>query len=302
MIGPLSYIGGKRAIANQIIEIFPEHTTYVEAFAGGAQVLFRKEPSKVEVLNDLDGEVVNFFRVCQQHYEELIRYFRFVLVSRKWFELLKTTDQTMLTDIQRAARFFYLQKNSFAALVRRHNFGGSVVEPSGFNPERIPQWIENAYHRLARVRIESLPYEQILERYDRPTTLFYLDPPYFGRKLYNYNFEPEDFAKLAERLKALQGKFVLSLNDVQEANSNARYQSQHYNPKSSGSNLARSILIDPTKVSVAGVNELNICDWIKRNTDRVNFLIPADSPKYTRELLEKLLHSRWLPMFEGRDY
>ena len=121
-----------------------------------------------------------------------------------------------LTDIQRAARFFYLQKNSFAALVRRHNFGGSVVEPSGFNPERIPQWIENAHHRLARVRIESLPYEQILERYDRPTTLFYLDPPYYGRKLYNYNFEPEDFAKLAECLKALQGKFVLSLNDVQE--------------------------------------------------------------------------------------
>src|ERR1035438_4098482 len=182
MIGPLSYIGGKRAIANQIIEMFPEHTTYVEVFAGGAQVLFRKEPSKVEVLNDLDGDVVNFFRVCQQHYEELTRYFRFVVVSRKWFELLKATDPATLTDIQRAARFFYLQKNSFAALVRQHNFGVKVVEAPGFNPERVPQWIENASHRLARVQIESLPYEQILERYDRPTTLFYLDPPYLDRK------------------------------------------------------------------------------------------------------------------------
>jgi DNA adenine methylase len=216
MLSPLSWIGGKRALANQIIAIFPEHTTYVEAFAGGAQVLFRKEPSKVEVLNDLDGEVVNFFRVCQQHYEELVRYFRYTLVSRAWFELLKATDPAALTDIQRAARFFYLQKNSFAGLVNRHNFGGSVVEPSGFNPERIPQWIENAHKRLARVQIESLPYEQILKRYDRPTTLFYLDPPYFGRKLYNHNFEPDDFVKLAERLKTLQGKFVLSLNDVPE--------------------------------------------------------------------------------------
>src|ERR1700679_3642080 len=108
MIGPLPYIGGKRAIANEIIAIFPEHTTYVEAFAGGAQVLFRKEPSKVEVLNDLDGEIVNFFRVCQQHYEELLRYFRFVVVSREWFDQLKSANPDPLPDIQRAARYLYL--------------------------------------------------------------------------------------------------------------------------------------------------------------------------------------------------
>ncbi len=89
MIGPLSYIGGKRVLAKRIIALFPEHTAYVEAFAGGAQVFFRKEPSKVEVLNDLDGEIVNFYRVCQQHYEELVRYFRFMVVSRAWHGLLK---------------------------------------------------------------------------------------------------------------------------------------------------------------------------------------------------------------------
>ena len=216
MIGPLSYIGGKRALAKQIIAIFPEHLTYLEIFAGGLQVLFRKEPSRIEIINDLDGEVTNFFRVCQQHHEELIRYFRFSLVSREWFDLLNATDPRMLTDIQRAARFFYLQKNSFAGLVNRHNFSASVVEAASFNPERVPQMIEKAHHRLARVQIESLPYEQILKRYDRPTSLFYLDPPYFGRSLYNHNFEPGDFEKLAERLKNLQGKFILSLNDVPE--------------------------------------------------------------------------------------
>jgi len=88
MIGPLSYIGGKRALAKRIIQILPKHTTYVEPFAGGAQVLFHKEPSPVEILNDLDGEIVNFFRVLKEHHEELVRYFRFVVVSRKWYALL----------------------------------------------------------------------------------------------------------------------------------------------------------------------------------------------------------------------
>lgn len=83
------------------------------------------------------------------------------------------------------------------------------------------------------------------------------------------------------------------------ASSNARYQSQHYNSNSSPSNLARSILKDPAKVGITGVNELNIGDWIRRNTDRVNFLIPASATNHTRTLLETFLHHRWQPMFEG---
>jgi DNA adenine methylase len=216
MVGPLSYVGGKRALAKRVIEMFPAHTTYVEAFAGGAQVFFHKEPSKVEVLNDLDGEIVNFFRVCQLHYEELLRYSRYVLVSRRWFDLLRATNPGMLTDVQRAARYLYLLKNSFASLVRHPNYHWHVVQPPGFNLERLPQLIENAHKRLERVQIECLPYEEVLKRFDRPATLFYLDPPYFRRKLYRYNLEDADFAKLAERLAGLRGKFVLSLNDVPE--------------------------------------------------------------------------------------
>ena len=82
MAGLFSYIGGKNRLAKWVIEIFPKHTTYVEAFAAGAQVFFHKEPSPVEVLNDLDGEIVNCYRVCREHYEELLRYFRFMLLSR----------------------------------------------------------------------------------------------------------------------------------------------------------------------------------------------------------------------------
>ncbi len=84
------------------------------------------------------------------------------------------------------------------------------------------------------------------------------------------------------------------------ANSDARYRSQHYNPNSAGSTLARSILNNPAKAGATGVNELNIGDWIKQHTDRVNFLLPASLGKHRVSLLETFLHDRWTPVFEGR--
>jgi len=216
MVGPLCYIGGKNRLAKKIISLLPEHTTYVEPFAGGAQVLFHKTPSEVEVLNDLDFEIVNFFRVCQWHFEELIRYLRYSLASRKLHELHVKTDPATLTDIQRAGRFFYLQKNSFGGLIVRQSFHYGVTHTSNFNPARIPEIIQQTHERLARVQIESLPYEQILKRYDRPTTVFYLDPPYWQRKLYRHNFTEKDFEELNRRLQELRGKFILSLDDHPE--------------------------------------------------------------------------------------
>src|ERR1700694_563429 len=219
MIGPLPYIGGKNRLATKIISMLPEHTAYVEPFAGGAQVLFHKPPSEVEVLNDLDFDVVNFFRVCQWHYEELVRYLRYCLASRKLHELHVKTDPATLTDIQRAGRFFYLQKNSFGGLVVKRKFHYGVTQPSNYNLERIPEIIEKAHKRLQRVQIESLPYEQVLAKYDRPSTVFYLDPPYWSRALYNHNFADRDFVLLEQRLRELKGKFVLSLNDLPEVRS-----------------------------------------------------------------------------------
>jgi DNA adenine methylase len=216
MIGPLPYIGGKRAIAKQIIAAFPKHTTYVEGFAGGAQVFFRKQPSTVEVLNDLDREIVNLYRVCQSHYEEFLRYLRYVVASRAWFDDLVTTDPAKLTDIQQAARYFYLLKNCYAGLVSRPHYRWSVVQPPSFNPERLPALIEETHARLARVQIECLPYEEVLTKYDRAHTLFYLDPPYYALKLYRHNLTHDEFVAMAERLAKLKGKFVLSLNDVPE--------------------------------------------------------------------------------------
>ena len=216
MIGPLCYIGGKNRLAKRIISLLPEHTTYVEPFAGGAQVLFHKQPSNVEVLNDLDYDIVNFFRVCQWHYEEFVRYLRYSLASRKLHELHLATDPATLTDIQRAGRFFYLQKNSFGGLILKQKFHYGVTQPSNYNLLRIPEIIEKTHKRLQRVQIESLPYEKVLEKYDRPTTCFYLDPPYWERKLYKFNFSVADFCNLEQRLRGIQGKFILSLDERPE--------------------------------------------------------------------------------------
>jgi DNA adenine methylase len=216
MIGPLAYIGGKNRLAKRIISLLPAHTTYVEPFAGGAQVFFHKQPSEVEVLNDLDGEIVNFLRVCQWHYQELVRSLAYCPASRRLHELFGATVPATLTDIQRAARFFYLQKNSFGGLVIGQRFHYGVIQRPNYNPNRIPEVIEQAHQRLQHVQIESLPYEQILEKYDRPTTLFYLDPPYWGRKLYRFNFTNQNFTELERKLHGLKGKFVLSLDDHPE--------------------------------------------------------------------------------------
>jgi DNA adenine methylase len=248
MAGPLSYIGGKNRLAKRVIEIFPEHTTYVEAFAGGAKIFFRKNPSKVEVLNDLDGELVNFYRVCQQHYEELLRYFNYVVVSRTWFDLLKRIDPATLTDIQRAARYLYILRNSFASLVRNPVYHRNVIQPPSFNLERLPELIENAHKRLQRVQLECAPYDEVIQRFDRATTLYYLDPPYWGRKLYRHNLGEADFEKLAGQLKNIRGKFILSLNDVPEvrrlfAGFHIRGVELHYTSQKAAGKRYKEVLI-----------------------------------------------------------
>jgi DNA adenine methylase len=286
MIGPLPYIGGKNRLATKIISMLPEHITYVEAFAGGAQVLFHKPPSNVEVLNDLDFDIVNFFRVCQWHYEELVRYLRYCLGSRKLHELHVKTDPALLTDIQRAGRFFYLQKNSFGGLVVKRAFHYGVTQPSNYNLERIPEIIEKAHKRLQRVQIESLPYEQVLAKYDRPSTVFYLDPPYWSRALYNHNFADGDFVLLEQRLRELKGKFVLSLNDLPEVRS--LFKNFHILPadiaytarRGAGKSFEEVLITNvPVNDSSGGQASFRADDLAHKKSDRVGMPTEADQNK-----------------------
>lgn len=109
----IPWVGGKRRLAKHILPLFPDHTCYVEPFCGAAALYFLKPQAKVEVLNDVNGELVNLYRVVKHHMDEFVRQFRWALTSRQMYKWLQATPEETLTDVQRAARFFYLQKNSF---------------------------------------------------------------------------------------------------------------------------------------------------------------------------------------------
>ena len=109
----IPWIGGKRRLAKHIIPLIQPHTCYVEPFAGAAAILFLKQPSKVEVINDINLDLVTLYRVVQHHLEEFIRQFKWALTSRQMYEWFQETPPDTLTDIQRSVRFFYLQKFCF---------------------------------------------------------------------------------------------------------------------------------------------------------------------------------------------
>lgn len=101
------WMGGKRQLAKHLIPMFPEHTCYVELFAGGAALFFmRPKPAKSEVLNDINGDIVNLYRVVQYHFDEFVRQFEWALTSREEFVRLQSMHLDTLTDIQRAARLY----------------------------------------------------------------------------------------------------------------------------------------------------------------------------------------------------
>ena len=181
-ISPVApYLGGKRNLAKTIIARIEqiEHTTYVEPFVGmGGVFLKRRFAAKAEVINDWGREVANFFRILQVHYIPFMDLMRFQITSRQAFQRLVETDPKTLTDLQRAARFFYLQRTAFGGKPVKANFGVSVDRSSRFDISRIAPMLEDLHEHLSEVVIECLPYADVIKRYDRPGTLFYLDPPY----------------------------------------------------------------------------------------------------------------------------
>jgi DNA adenine methylase len=220
-VPPAPYIGGKRLLAKRLIERIEAtpHRCYAEPFVGMGGVFFRrKQRPSAEVINDLNGEVANLFRILQRHYAFFIDFMRFGLTSRREFERLTQTAPATLTDLERAARFLYLQRTAFGGKVAGQTFGVSPYEPAPFNVLRLASYLEAVHERLAGVVIESLPYAEFIARYDRPEVLFYLDPPYCGSEHYYGRgmFSREEFENMAALLAGLKGRFILSLNDVDE--------------------------------------------------------------------------------------
>lgn len=205
----ISWIGGKKYLRKSIIEKFPEHfERYIEVFGGAGWVLFGSDQhAKFEVFNDFNSDLVNLYRCVKYHTEELQKEFDWILNSRETFvnyrEQMKIEG---LTDIQRAARYFILIRNSFGSSTTSF-----ATEPSNFINKI--EYLSTIKERLKRVVIENKDFEDLIKVYDRESALFYLDPPYHGtEKYYKAEFSIDDHYRLCECLKNIKGKFILSYN------------------------------------------------------------------------------------------
>lgn len=213
------YIGGKRNLAGRIvplIEALP-HDLYAEVFVGMGGIFFRRgHVPKAEVINDASRDVATLFRVLQRHYVPFMDMMRLQLTTRVEFERLVKTDPATLTDLERSARFLYLQRTAFGGKVTGRNFGMQRARPASFDITKLAPMIEDVHSRLTRVVIECLDWSDFIARYDAPATLFYLDPPYWGSEGYYGKelFSREDFARLADQLRVIKGRFLLSINDT----------------------------------------------------------------------------------------
>jgi DNA adenine methylase len=208
----IPWLGGKRRLADLLINRFPPHTCYVEVFAGGAALYFLRHPAEVEVINDVNGDLVNLYRVVKHHLEEFVRQFKYALSSRQIFKWTQDTPPEVLTDVQRAARFFYLQQQAFGGRVAGQTWGTATTAPA-INLLRIEENLSAAHLRMASAYIEQLDWAACLDRYDRAHTLFYMDPPYWETEGYGVPFEWSQYELMASKLRQLKGKAIISLND-----------------------------------------------------------------------------------------
>jgi DNA adenine methylase len=223
---PIKWVGGKSRMRKTIIGLIPPHTCYVEVFGGAAWVLFGKPPSDVEILNDIDQELINFFRIVRDRPEDFIDSFDLELVSRAEFKRLAELDTSKIDEIKRAHRFYYLIMAGWGGELNYPRFQTSITDGGHGNRligalETLRTRIEPIHKRLHTVIIENLEWQECIDRYDRQGVVMYLDPPYPGNGVnYFHNMRDwKDHERLAERLAKTQCRWILSSYDSQDIHS-----------------------------------------------------------------------------------
>ena len=218
---PFKWVGGKSRLRKPIIDLLSEHTCYVEPFAGAAWVLFGKPPSQVEILNDIDQELITFFRVVKAEPEKLIESFELELVSRTEFTRLADLNPNELSDIERAHRFYYLIMAGWGGELNYPRFATSITDGGHGNRligalKTLRERITPIYERLRTVIIENLDWRECIEKYDRANVIMYIDPPYPENGCnYAHNMRSwEDHHELTERLVRTKCKWILSSYDI----------------------------------------------------------------------------------------
>ena len=216
---PAGYIGGKRNLSRALVAQIDaiDHSLYAEPFVGMGGIFFRRRRRpKAEYINDISKDVTTLFRILQRHYQPFLDMLKWRFASRSEFDRLMAVDPATCTDLERAARFLYLQHNAFGGQVSKRNFGLSYGQPSKWRLSTLEPLLQDIHDRLDGVWIECLPYVAFIRRLDRPGALFYLDPPYAGCED-DYGegvFSEADFATLNDLLGSIEGRFILSINDT----------------------------------------------------------------------------------------
>lgn len=220
MKSPIKWVGGKSRMVSILLPIIPKHKGYVEVFGGAGWLLFAKEPSKWEVLNDLDNNLMNLFEVIKNNPNDFIDSFEYTLVSRKTFNEYKEIykNKEYKNKVHRAHILYYLLKAGVgASLPDGGGCGfGIAKDRSRLRLEQIETDIKNAHHRLMNVTIENRDFRDIIKSFDSEETFFYLDPPYRKTARGSYpvgDFTDLDYAELRDFCKKIKGKFLLTIND-----------------------------------------------------------------------------------------
>jgi DNA adenine methylase len=202
--------GGKFFLAKKLLPLIPPHEVYVEVFGGAANLLFNKPPSKVEVYNDINSELVNFFRVLRDDMKWKILQEKLLLTpySREEFELA-CREENGLDDVERARRFFIRIQQSFSRM--GETFGYSLARNDVSSYFHKLDGFVKFHERIRNAIIENDDFEKIIRRYDSQATFFFLDPPYLGHSVKSkfLNMSEDDHRRLVEVLLQIKGKALL---------------------------------------------------------------------------------------------
>jgi DNA adenine methylase len=210
---PITYYGGKQKMASKILPLIPKHNLYCEPFFGGGAIFFMKPPSELEVINDTNGDLINFFRVMKNDFRKLNKEIKTTLYAREHHKTAKVIldNPKLFSDVKRAWAIWVMAHQSYAS---------KLDGPWGYDitintsPKRLAnkrRAFPDFSKRLEQVQIECNDALKVITSRDTKASFFYCDPPYYNSDMGHYKgYTKDDFEKLLQTLSKIKGKFLLS--------------------------------------------------------------------------------------------